>query len=356
MAVPKPMKAQDLSREVDLTCADLGLGQYLNVQYVMEPKVDGCRIMLELHATGNLVLSRGRDVSDHFPHLRDATMEGVEGVLLDGELLANGPDGRILSAATSLLVSTPDNAVQKQREYGPAWMMVFDILSMGDVTTTNVMRENYDERRHLMSMIIEGGDAFEGLAEIAEFHASVIFETSPDTELAIQLLPSYEATAENIDLFRGIEGFMIKDRGSKYQPGGRDGSGWFKFKWLHTADAFITGFKPGENSLTGQVGSVTLSILVPDPKGTLPMRVGTDIIAAKTVEVATVGVFTNEFRRELTGPDGGLNEDYWCKVMEFSCQGIGTGGMARHPRFVRMRPDKVPADCGPEQIAPIPRV
>src|SRR5262249_15464215 len=122
MPVPEPMKAQDLTNDVDLKAEDLGLGQFLSNpdpdRFAIERKVDGCRINIEVHAEGNRILSRGRDVSDHFPHLKNAAIDGAEGVLLDGELLAGGPDGRILSAATSLLTSTPENAVAKQNQYG----------------------------------------------------------------------------------------------------------------------------------------------------------------------------------------------------------------------------------------------
>ena len=116
MKVPEPMKALDLTREVDLTAEDLGLSRYFNDHYVIEPKVDGCRVIMELQSSGNIIYSRGRDVSAHFPHLRDAVISpAMNGFMLDGELLANGPDGQVLSAATSLLVSSPVNAMKYVR-------------------------------------------------------------------------------------------------------------------------------------------------------------------------------------------------------------------------------------------------
>ncbi len=335
--IPPPMKAADLTREVDLTDPALGLNSFYQDRYVMEPKLDGCRIVLELQEEGNRIWSRGRNVSDHFPHLQRAIVPGLNGVVLDGELLAIGPAGQVLSAATSLLVSTADNAVLKQKAFGKAWIVVFDILDIGDAGAhlmeetekIHVMMDPYDARRELLEVIVPNLSAASG--------------SSPHGQPYVSLIPSVTASADHLENFRTGEGFMIKDRNSLYHPGARSG-GWWKFKWLSTADGFITGFKPGENSLKGLVGSVTLSIYDPG-KG-----------AGSMEEVATVGVFTNAFRAEISAPDGTLKAEYYGKVMEFACQGIGTQGMARHPRFVRLRPDKTMADCTADQLDAIPVV
>ena len=321
MKPPEPMKAMDLTRDVDLAAEDLGLARFYDGKFVMEPKVDGCRLVIELQADGNIIYSRGRDVSAHFPHLRDATITpSMNGFMLDGELLANGPDGQVLSAATSLLVSSPANAIRKQALYGNAWFMAFDVLSLGAAAEGDIMRAPYDARRLALETVIPPlSEAADGMIKIIE---------------------SFPASPDILEKFRNGEGFMIKQRSSLYHPGGRSG-GWWKFKWLSTCDAFITGWKPGENSLSGMVGSVTLSIFSTD---------------SRTVEVATVGVFTNEFRRQLTSPTGALKSEYYGQVVEFACQGIGTQGMARHPRFVRMRPDKRNVDCTIDQLNAIPRV
>ncbi len=350
MPVLPPMKAADLSVEVDLTREDLGLGQFLNNpdpdRYAIEKKVDGCRIKILLQADGNKILSQDRDVSDHFPHLRDATIDGADGILLDGELLANGPDGRILSAATSLLTSSAVNAFTKQKAYGAAWMVVFDILEY-PASGENVMAKSYDERREILEVLVPP------LGKAAEFLADYWFDDYP--EVPIQLIESEPATVAAMEKHRKGEGFMIKERKGKYRPGGRDGGGWYKFKWLSTADAVIVGYKPGKNSLSNMVGSVELALLerVPSPTATTWTKDG---IHYRSVPVASVGVFTNAFREALTAPDGSLKREYYGKVMEFESQGIGTGGKARHPRFVKMRPDKDPTECGLEQLDSIPKV
>lgn len=342
LVIPKPMKAQDLSTDVDLAAVDLGLEKFFSCpdpdKYAMEPKLDGCRIVILLSETGNRVLSRGRDVSDHFPHLRDAVIEGAEGILLDGELLAEGPNGGILSAATSLLNAKTEGAVTRQVRYGPAWFVVFDILSAGSVSSDNVLRLSYDERRKLLTILIAQ------LEDAALLAADEHFGAAP--HVPIQLVPSYPALAEHLNKFRDGEGFMIKDRRGKYIPGGRDGSGWWKFKWLSTADGFISGWKPGENSLSGMVGSVTLSLCAGNINDS----------SFQVIDVAKVGVFSNDFRRQLTAPDGSLKKEYLGQVMEFACQGVGTKGMARHPRMIRMRSDKSWTECGVEQLRSIPRV
>src|SRR6266702_4178594 len=198
MTVIPPMKASDLSTEVDLTAEDLGLGRFLSNpdpnRFGIESKLDGCRINILLHEGGNKILSRGRDVSDHFPHLRDATIAGADGILLDGELLASGPDGRILSAATSLMVSSPVNAVMKQKVHGPAWVVVFDILEY-PASGESIMAKPYDERRGVLGVLIPP------LGEAAAFTADYYFGEYP--ELPIQLIESEPATVASLAKFRG---------------------------------------------------------------------------------------------------------------------------------------------------------
>jgi ATP-dependent DNA ligase len=361
----EPMKAADLTNVADKSSPTLGLERFFTGRFIMERKVDGCRITIRLDHRGNKVFSRGRDVTDHFPHLEAACITGADGVELDGELLANGPDGRVLSAATPLLTSGTTKALERQKLFGPGWMVVFDILSLGPdpvsnleqwspgnrsaileilirTGTVNVWMWSYADRRKMLEMLMTD----QGLLSAARFATEYEFEDDPrGGELAgIQLIESVPCTAENIDLFRNGEGFMIKDVQSKYIAGGRDGAGWYKFKWTSTCDAFIVGYKPGENSNKGLVGSVTVA-LVKDPADPFNF-----------IEVATVGVFTQAERRSMSAEDGSLRPEYYGRVLSFACQGMGTQGMARHPRLVEWRPDKTAVDCTLDQLAAIPVV
>ena len=113
-----------------------------------------------------------------------------------------------------------------------------------------------------------------------------------------------------------------------------------KIKTFSTADAFVTGWAPGEHANEGMVGSLELSILK-----------GEDV-----VPVAQVGNLSDDFRKEITAEDGSLKSEWYSQVVEFQGQGIGKNGRVRHAHMVRLRPDKEMKDCTSEQLDVFPRV
>ena len=90
----------------------------------------------------------------------------------------------------------------------------------------------------------------------------------------------------------------------------RQGNRWLKVKPEETLDLVVTGWEEGKGKNMGKLGSVHTS------KG----KVGTG--------------FTNKDREQLftSLKVGG--------VMEVSCMEFTEKGKMRHPRFIRMRPDK----------------
>ena len=92
-------------------------------------------------------------------------------------------------------------------------------------------------------------------------------------------------------------------------------------KRAQTAEAVITGFEPGKGKYAGMVGAVILS----------QYRDGV------LVEVTRVSGMDDATRRDL-GPSS-IN-----RVIEFEFQDQ-TADSYRHPRWLRVRPDKDPTDC-----------
>jgi predicted DNA-binding WGR domain protein len=117
----------------------------------------------------------------------------------------------------------------------------------------------------------------------------------------------------------GGEGIIIKDLGAAYISGDR--SSWTKVKQTQTDEAVITGFEPGKGKYANTIGAVILS----------QYRNGT------LVEVCRVSGMRDDVRRSL-------NQAWIGKVVEFAFQ-MRTAGSYRHPRWLRPRPDKRPADC-----------
>ena len=119
----------------------------------------------------------------------------------------------------------------------------------------------------------------------------------------------------------GGEGLIIKQLDAPYLSGGR--TAWQKVKRVLTADAVVIGLEPGQGKHAGTVGA--LIVAQHDATGAL-------------VEVARVAGFTDSFRRAITPALKG-------RVVEFAYQERTTAGRYRHPRFLRLRVDKAPADC-----------
>jgi ATP-dependent DNA ligase len=117
----------------------------------------------------------------------------------------------------------------------------------------------------------------------------------------------------------GGEGIIIKDLAAPYISGDR--SAWTKVKQTQTDEAVITGFEPGHGKYAGGVGAVVLS----------------QYRGAELVEVCRVSGMRDEVRRSF-------DVSWLGKVVEFAFQ-MRTAGSYRHPRWLRLRPDKRPTDC-----------
>lgn len=359
--LPDPMKCKDLKPLIQWGAASpfAGLGVHLGPAYVAEPKLDGCRMFLVLGGERNAVLSGRRSVttfaasdrSDNFPHLRDAVVDRLADTVLDGEILApvfrlqthtgNWTDS-LLNASVALCNSKPAGSVATQERFGKARLNVFDVIR---VKGNDVMHLSYTDRRKLLEAVV---------GELRGDH--------PDCQVV--LVPQMEATAENIEraIAAGYEGVVIKSTGSTYKPASRSG-GWYKVKTMSTADAFITGYVPGENSNTGKVGALCLSVLQPATEA--------DFLAStdrkcwverggawyRKVEVARVGNLTDLYREAVTDmATGGLKPELHGQVIEFMGQGVTKEGRVRHPHMLRLRPDKDLWGCQIDQLDVFPRV
>ncbi len=320
----KPMKATDLKPLVDWSKAEpyAGLSQYLTPAYKAEPKIDGCGIYLTFGEKVNVITSatRGLDRSGNFPHLRDAILPQAAGTMIAAELVAaGGAVGGLLSTSVGLMVANPPKAVADQQATGPARLYVFDLLQAIKLPATD---SPYRQRRLLLEMLMRTWR-----------------KTYPS--LPVQIVPSWPATAASIDraLDEGYEGVMVKRLTSAYASGKRT-AGWYKLKMSSTVDVAVSGFRPGENGNAGLVGSFEVSIM--DRAGLRP--------------VGHTGNFTDDFRRQITAPDGTLKPEWYGRVLEVSAQGVGAQGNLRHCLMKRVRPDKGPDDCGIDQLDALPRV
>jgi ATP-dependent DNA ligase len=250
----------------------------------------------------------------------------LAGTILIGEFLAPvlpDYDRPLLNHSSALFNSSPREA-RKWFFYGSPRFVVFDILaeSGADVTA-----ETYDERRVRLERVV-----------------AMILARFPGC--GVELIHQMPATVTTIEgvLSMGGEGVVLKRRASAYQVGKQRpvrSPDWCKIKRYSTIDVYLTGgWKPGENSRAGTVGSVEVAVM--DGAGN---NVVIGDVAVKPCWVA-----------EVTAPDGSLREQMTGTVIEVMAQGLNEFGHLRHPHMIRVRPDKSPGDCSDVQLSLLARV
>lgn len=325
-----PMKAFDLKKELDWGTEDPFSRieeKYLNHKYVVEPKLDGARMRLFIGAGKNRMNTGRRsdktyayiERSDNFRHLRDLDIPGHAGTILDGEILAPAASidtGRVvtqglLNSSVALVNTNPDDSWAIQERVGAARYHIFDILALDGQDITSMP---YILRR----------PALEKIWETTLLRAT--------TFLVPVALASKTAINEALDA--GYEGAMIKSVQGTYQAGKRSRN-WLKVKKMSTIDVFIVGSIPGEGRNEGLVGALICA--VHDGQGF-------------TMEVAQPGAFTDEFREEISGPDGKVKPEWKGRVLEVMAQEITKNGRLRHPQLIRVRPDKTAQECTTDQL------
>jgi ATP-dependent DNA ligase len=302
----EPMKADSsLKPLIRWGTADLFrdiAGEFFNDQWVMEPKIDGCRALLEMKADRSRF---GGMRASSFPQFGSIAIADLAGTVLDGEFVAPALPGRdkaLLKHSTALFNSGPA-AAMKWRMYGPARFVIFDVLAIAGKDVTGY---SYDQRRILLGQVYE-----------------MIMLEYPDC--GIEIIEQGPATAEyaNKILVAGGEGVMLKLRAGAYEHGKRSLS-WRKVKRFDTVDCFLTGeARPHERNPEID-GSVQVAVA---GAGGQPVIVG---------HVKVEEAFRAYMRKGV--------------VIEVMTQGITEAGVLRHPHMLALRPDKKPADCDETQL------
>lgn len=361
-----PMKAQETKSLIKLSATGpdyAGIKHLLTEKFIAEPKYDGVRLRMFIGLTGSS-LNTGRrsvktyaysDRTGNYPHLSQVCDDDLNGIILDGELLAPSPKiqvgktltDSILTASCSLNNSSPDKAVAAQKKYGNAEFWVFDILSSAG--GESIQHLPYDARRNYLESVL-----------------ALIMAKYPHCN--IKLVPQMPATEATIRqaMLEGFEGVVLKDRNSPYLPGKR--KGWHKVKTFSTADAFVCGWFPGENRNSGLVGSLELAVVIREVEPSHVQIIDSKVEFFKEYDnhhtkkfylcrkVAQVGNLTDEMRIKISAQDGSLKPYVYDNVIEFVGQGLTVDMRVRHPHMVRLRPDKIWLDCEKEQLGIFPKV
>jgi bifunctional non-homologous end joining protein LigD len=297
--------------------------------WLFEPKLDGYRTLAFIEGGSvRLQSRRGLDLTPFFPEIvADLAAQAIDRMVLDGEVVALGEDGRPSFNALqnrAQLKSAQEIADAERRT--PAVLVCFDLLHFAGL---NLRGAPYiDRRRYLTQCLLPS-------ARIQLIHAE---------EDAERL---YAAALRS-----GYEGIMAKRRDGIYQPGRRTPS-WFKVRPVHTAEFVVGGCTKGKGERE-PLGALLLGYF---ERGALRYagHVGSGLSGAAVDELS-------RRTRELIRKSSPFSEKppmhrptTWLEprlVAEVNFADWTPAGLLRAPVFVRLRSD-VPARSVRKPQAPL---
>jgi bifunctional non-homologous end joining protein LigD len=294
-------------------------------RYGYEMKWDGVRAVVYAEGGRVRAMSRNdRDITPSYPELRGlGEALGARQCVLDGELVAFGPGGRIsFGALQSRMHVTAPAAVRRLSNEVPVTYLIFDILHLDGEPTID---RPYTERRALL----------EGLELSGPRWGTPPYFTG-DGERAL-----------NTSHAQGLEGVLAKRLDSVYRPGRRSPD-WIKVKHVRMQEVVIGGWRPGQGRRTDTIGSLLLGI-PEDGKLRYVGHVGTGftqkMLADLTTQLRRIERKSCPF--DPPPPRPHAKDAHWVspKLVGEVQFGEWTGdGVMRHPSWRGLRPDKSPSD------------
>lgn len=201
--------------------------------WAYEFKWDGIRAVVFSRPQTFRVVSRTREeITWRYPELRRlADALGRNEVVLDGEIVALGPDGvpRFEELQQRIGLRNEAEARRKMKDV-PVYYMAFDLLYANG---RNLMGEPYIERRRRLAALALSGPSWQ----------------TPESQVG-----DGEAMLE-ASRRAGLEGIIAKRVDSRYEPGRRAGD-WLKMKNHFRQDLVIGGWEDGKGRREGLFGAV----------------------------------------------------------------------------------------------------
>lgn len=303
-----------------------------------ELKWDGVRAIVYLdRGTARLMSRNDRDVAASYPEVGElAEVFGKERLILDGEIVALGPEG---APSFSLLqqrmhVATPGTGLLARV---PARLYVFDVLHHGD---RSLLEVPYAQRRErLDGLALDRAD----VAQVPPYWTGdeggeAGGDAGGDVGTAVM------RTARE----QGLEGVVAKRLDSTYQPGRRSPS-WIKTPLNRTQEVVICGWKPGEGRRAGTLGSLLLGAY--DAAGNLVYLggVGTGFTGRMLDDLLARlrPLHREESPFAVPVPRAEARDANWVRprlVGEVEYRTRTPEGRLRHPSWRGLRPDKEPRE------------
>ena len=204
----------------------------------LEYKYDGARV--QIHKRGDQVRIWSRrmtEVTSSLPEIVELirNMDGANSLILDGEVVAVGQDGRPYPFQELMRRFRRVHGIEAAANDIPLRLFLFDCLLVDD---TSLIDESYEERWNRLR------------------------ELTGQKHLATQILVSETGQAQQFlreALAAGHEGVMAKALSSPYMPGNR-GKLWFKIKPAETIDCVIVAADRGSGRRTGWLSNYHLAV------------------------------------------------------------------------------------------------
>jgi DNA ligase-1 len=294
-----------LLEDLDLSEAELPAGSM-----VVEPKLDGYRIIALVKEAGQIVFSTRGGLSEPYTSNLQHVAEEISklkldsGWMLDGEVV-----GRDFNATSLVRHVRPDDATRAKMRSELVYH-VFDAARVDQIE--QVPRGGRLPRRAFNRPLVERRRWLE-----ANFRTHGILPLSPlrlveRVGRVVCVAHALELAEEMNEL--GYEGIVLKDDAAPYVFD-RDGS-WRRIKAFKSIDVCIERAIEGQGKHQGRLGALAGR-------------------SSDGVELSVGTGFSDEQREELWAS----RDDLVGEWMEVRVQEVSASA-ARHPSFVRMRPDR----------------
>jgi DNA ligase-1 len=285
---------------------------------VVDTKLDGIRVQVHRRDEAITVYSRSLDdITARVPEIVAAVAAlPSRQLVLDGEVLAVGDDGRPLTfqVIASRAMTRLDTEAGQART--PLSLFCFDLLH---VDGRDLLDEPLEERMAVMAAILP--------------EELLVSRTVVDsTDMAGEVFAA--AIAD------GFEGVVVKKLGATYAAGRRD-SGWVKLKPRHTFDLAVIAAEWGYGRRVGWLSNLHLAARDP--------RTGELVMLGKTFKGLTDKVLTWQTEQFLARESRRTKTTVYVDpplVAEIAIDGVQAstrypGGIAlRFARVLGYRPDK----------------
>jgi bifunctional non-homologous end joining protein LigD len=194
-----------------------------DADWMWEPKLDGYRALAFVTCKEVRLLSRRGLQLRAFPRLAaELAEQAVDGMILDGELVALDASGRpSFNALQNRVQLKSERDIAAAERAAPVVFYCFDLLHFAGV---NLRNAPYRDRRRYLSQCL----------------------------LPSPLVKLVHAAADGREVLRaslesGLEGVVGKRKDSRYEPGRRSGA-WVKVKATQSGDFVIGGYTEGKGS------------------------------------------------------------------------------------------------------------